>query len=177
MHDCFQECSFCFSATNKFSRAGGKTEFLSLNHLIIISVTVLKVYLVLHSVSNERHKHVVKEGTRSLCPCVSLSLYAPVGFSKKCLSSMVPFAVTMVTPTGFSSRAALKNTGLTYKAVFPLGAAGPQCSSAAKASLWLILELVLTPCAKLLISQNIVCRSFFLEMYSHLEPVSRQIYL
>lgn len=91
---------------------------------------------------------------------------------------MVPFAVTMVTLTGFSSCAALKNARLTYKAVFPLGAAGPQCSSAAKASLWLILELILTPCAQLLISQNIVCRSFFLEMYSHrVEPVSRQIYL
>lgn len=54
---------------------------------------------------------------------MSLSLYVLAGISKKCLSSVVPSAVTMATPTGFSSCAALKNVRLTYNTVSPMGAA------------------------------------------------------
>lgn len=46
----------------------------------------------------------------------------------------VPSAVTMATPTGFSSCAALKNVKLTYNAVSLMGAAGPQRNSAAKSA-------------------------------------------
>lgn len=47
---------------------------------------------------------------------------------------MVPSAVTMATPTGFSSCAALKNAEQTYNTLSPMRAAGPQCNSAAKVS-------------------------------------------
>jgi len=57
------------------------------------------------------------------------------GSAKKCLSSTVPSAVAMATPTGFSSCAALKNVRLTYYTVSPMRADSPQCSSAAKALL------------------------------------------
>lgn len=60
--------------------------------------------------------------------------YVLAGISKYYLSSTVPAAVTMDTSTGFSSCAALKNVKLTYNAVSLMGAAGPQCCSAAKTS-------------------------------------------
>lgn len=42
-----------------------------------------------------------------------------LGSAKKGLSSTVPSVVTMATPTGFSSCAALKNVRLTYNGEWP----------------------------------------------------------
>lgn len=55
------------------------------------------------------------KNTLLLVLCVPVCLFmCSLGSAKKCLSSTVPSAVTMATPTGFSSCAALKNVGLTY---------------------------------------------------------------
>lgn len=82
-----------------------------------------------------RVRNTLLKSIQGPCVLVWVCLFMRcLGSAKKCLSSTVPSAVTMATPTGFSSCAALKNVRLTYNSVSPMRAAGPQCSSAAKTS-------------------------------------------
>lgn len=83
----------------------------------------------------------------------------------KCLSSMVPSAVTMDTATGFSSCAALKNVRRTYNAVFPLGGSWPTMQQRSQGLAEAYSGAGLTPCAlskntALLVSLKRVSRSF-----------------
>lgn len=66
--------------------------------------------------------NLLQDYAGSLCPCLFMRSH---GSAKKGLSSAVPSAVAMATPTGFSSCVALKNVRLTYSTVSAMRAAGP----------------------------------------------------
>lgn len=97
-----------------------------------ITQSLIKPYCIFTDVRNlQKSENILLKNQVLVRVCLFI---CSLGSAKKCLSSTVPSAVTMATPTGFSSCAALKNVRLTYNTVSSMRAAGPQCSSVAKAS-------------------------------------------